>query len=82
MFGNRVNLDETERLLKTIIPDCACAGDDDRMMIYITDNDKIEETRRYISQKTGINLKAFSVIRIDRIPKNSSGKTIYSKLTD
>lgn len=81
LFGNRVNLDETERLLKNIIPDCACAGEDDKMMIYLTDDNKEKEIRRYISQKTGINAKAFDIKIINKIPKNSSGKTIYSKLT-
>ena len=80
IFGNRVNLDETERLLKNIIPECACAGEDDHMIIYITDKTRIDEVRSYISSKTGLNHIAFSVKHIAEIPKNSSGKTIYSKL--
>ena len=42
LFGNRVNLDETERLLKNIISDCACSGQDDEMVIYITDDKEIK----------------------------------------
>ena len=80
LFGNRVNLDETERLLKNIIPDCACAGDDDKMIVYITESNRVEEIRQYISLKTGINPIGFDVKIINKIPKNSSGKTIYSKL--
>ena len=37
LFGNRVNLDETERLIKVITPDCACIGVNDKMIIFITD---------------------------------------------
>ena len=66
--------------LKNIIPDCACAGEDDHMIIYITDKARTDEVRNYISSKTGINHAAFSVKHITEIPKNSSGKTIYSKL--
>lgn len=80
IFGNRVNLDETERLLKNIIPDCACTGEDDHMLIYITDKSKIDEVRSYISAKTGIHFSAFTIRVIETIPKNSSGKTIYSNL--
>ncbi len=80
IYGNRVNLDETERLLKNFISDCACIGHDDHMVIYITDKNRLAETRNYISGKTGINQMAFSVRHIDAIPKNSSGKTIYAKL--
>ena len=80
IFGNRVNLDETERLLKNIISECACTGTDDHMLIYINDLSRRDEVIHYISTKTGIHPQAFSVKYIDRIPKNSSGKTIYSRL--
>jgi long-chain acyl-CoA synthetase len=81
IFGNRVNLDETERLLKNILPDCACVGNDDQMIIYITDKTRVDEVRKFISSKMGIHHSAFSVRDIYAIPKNASGKTIYSGLT-
>ena len=80
LYGNRVNLDETERILKSILTDCACIGEDDHMKIYITDKTRIDEVRTFISSKTGIHHSAFTVIQIDIIPKNPSGKTIYSNL--
>lgn len=80
IFGNRINLDETERLLKNIVPDCACVGNDDQMFIYINEEPRSEEVRKFISTKTGIHHSAFSIRIIDKIPKNSSGKTIYSGL--
>ncbi|MCK9206673.1 MAG: AMP-binding protein [Salinivirgaceae bacterium] len=80
LFGNRVNLDETEQILKTLIHDCACVGVDDQMIIYITDEARMKETQDYIALKTGIHHKAFKVRCIDKIPKNTSGKTIYSNL--
>lgn len=80
IFGSRVNLDECERLIKSICPECACSGVDDKMKIYITDSALKDEVKRYIAEKTGINSIAFNVIVIDKIPKNESGKTIYAKL--
>ena len=80
LFGNRVNLDETERLIKNVISDCACTGRDDEMVIFITDKSKLKKINRYIAEKTSINHRAFIVKYIPEIPKNSSGKTIYSKL--
>ena len=82
LFGNRINLDETERLIKNIIPDCASSGQDDDMIVYITDKSRVDEVKNYLCQKTGINPRAFTIRYISEIPKNSSGKTIYSKLTD
>lgn len=82
LFGNRVNLDETERLIKNVITDCACSGSDNEMVIYITDENKLEKINKYIAEKTGINHRAFVVKYIPEIPKNLSGKTIYSKLVN
>ncbi|GAB6267505.1 MAG: AMP-binding protein [Smithella sp.] len=80
LFGNRVNLDDTERLLKALVFECACTGSDDRMLVYITESGIADEARKFISMKTGINQSAFVVKQIDSIPRNSSGKIIYSKL--
>ena len=80
IYGNRINLDETERLLKNIISDSACIGEDDHMHIYINDKNRIDEIKSFISSKTGIHHSAFTIKYIDEIPKNSSGKTIYSSL--
>lgn len=84
IFGNRVNLDETEGLLKTTFKemDCACTGIDDQMSIYITKEDEIEAVRKYLSEKTGIHFSAFKVIYIKEIPKNEAGKTLYIKLEE
>lgn len=82
LFGNRVNLDETEQLLKSIIPECACSGEDDQMKIYITDKTRTDEVRVFISTKMGIHHSAFIIKHIESIPKNSSGKTIYSNLSN
>jgi len=80
IYGNRVNLDETERLLKDITTECACTGNDDKIIVYTTDNLKIDKIRDYISSKLGLHHSAFSIKYIESIPKNSSGKTIYSDL--
>ncbi len=80
LFGNRVNLDETERLLKNIVPDCACVGEDDRMIVFITNSEHENHVLEYLTKKTGINVNGFLIKLIDTIPKNSSGKTIYSAL--
>jgi len=80
IFGNRVNLDETESLLHNIISECACTGQDDHLIVYITDKSRLEEIKNFIAMKTGINQLAISVRHCKEIPKNSVGKTSYSKL--
>ena len=82
LFGNRVNLDEVEGLLKSAGFDCVCAGVDDRLKIYISDENKKEEARTFISRKTGLNLAGFISIPIKEIPRNEAGKVLYSKLEE
>ena len=80
IFGNRINLDETEHLIKSLTPNVACTGIDDKMVIYITDEELISKVKNFVVEKTKINQMAFKVALIDSIPKNTSGKTIYSEL--
>lgn len=80
IYGNRINLDETEILLKEIVEECACVGSDERVVVYITDETKIDLVKNFISSKLGLNRLGFLIKHIKSIPKNSSGKTIYSDL--
>ena len=82
MYGNRVNLDETERLLKAAFPqcECACAGRDDHLMIFATDGEKLPAMRAFLAEKTGLNLSGFHTQHLPAIPKNDSGKTLYREL--
>jgi len=80
IYGNRVNLDHSEQIIKTITPNCACVGRDDKMIVYITDDSLCPVIRDLLSKKTGLNNQAFEVRAISEIPKNSSGKVQYAKL--
>ena len=82
IFGNRVNLDETERLIKGQFRDldCACGGVDDKMKIFITDQAQVQTVRDFVAEKTHLNFTAFDVQFLATIPKNASGKTLYSEL--
>ena len=80
IFGSRVNLDETERLLLDKGYVCACTGVDDRMSVYTEQEGKEEEIRKLISHLLNLNMSAFVVRYIPSIPKNESGKTLYSAL--
>ena len=84
IFGNRVNLDETEQLLKSEFAGCdfACAGSDDRMDVFMTDGELKVRVLAFLSGKTGLHATAFRVIPIERIPRNESGKIQYSSLAE
>lgn len=82
IFGNRVNLDETESLIKSNFNtlNCACTGVDDSMCVFITDESQTNEVLQFITKKTGLNHLAFKVRYIEKIPQNEAGKTLYVAL--
>lgn len=80
VFGNRVNLDQVEQLVKHITSDCACTGFDDKLIIYIINGSIQDQVKTYIASKTGLHSSAVEVKVINEIPKNSSGKVQYAQL--
>ena len=70
-------------MIKSAFPDldCACAGIDDHMYIFTTNEKKASEMRSYIAEKTQLNPSAFKTVVVDHIPKNAAGKKLYASLT-
>ena len=83
IFGNRVGLDETERLIKAHFHEfeCACTGKDDAMYVFITDKHRIDDVKKMLSAKTRLHPSAFHVEYIEEIPKSDAGKTLYAILS-
>ena len=82
IYGNRVNLDEIDRMIKSAFGniDCASAGKDDHMYLFITDAGLAAQVKQFVVNKTRLNSAAFKVIVVDQIPKNDAGKTLYREL--
>lgn len=82
IYGNRINLDEMDRLIKGAFDqtDCATAGVDDHLYIFITEKGKEKAIRDFAVEKTGLNPAAFQTVILDSIPKNDAGKTLYKEL--
>lgn len=82
IYGNRVNLDEIDRLIKGEFEiEAASSGKDDHLYLFVTDEKMAEPVREFVIGKTRLNPAAFKAIVIDEIPKNDSGKTLYTELT-
>lgn len=81
LFGMRVGLDECEQIIAS---DChtesACVGTDEKMIVYITDPDKIQSVKDALVEKTHIVATSFEIRVIPEIPKNEAGKKLFSKL--
>ena len=81
IYGNRVNLDEIERIIKERFEiEVACTGIDDHMYIFLIDEACALEVKDYVSKITKLNPAAFRTVVINVIPKNDSGKIKYTDL--
>lgn len=81
IWGNRCNLDAIEQLVKPCVSKpSACAGVDDLITIFVTESGVEETILRTLTEKTGLNIRAFRVQSIDAIPVKDSGKIDYQAL--
>lgn len=82
IYGNRISLDESERLIRAEFSDleCACVGTDKMMIIYTTNSKQNEKIVEFLAQKTNLNKAAFNVKNIKEIPRNAAGKILYDEL--
>lgn len=81
LFGKRTNLEEVEHLLRQRFGgEVACAGIDDHLYAFVTDEAVLPEVVPYLSGKLGLHPSAFRVKQLAEIPKNAAGKTVYREL--
>ena len=82
MFGKRTNLQEVEHILRQHFGEIevACAGIDDILYIFVTQEQFVPEIVPFLSAKLGLHHSAFTARCIAEIPKNASGKTVYREL--
>ena len=81
IYGNRVNLDEIERLIKgKFEKEAASAGVDDHLYIFVTEEHIADEVKKFMIEKTKLNPAAFQIVAIEEIPKNDAGKIQYKEL--
>lgn len=81
LFGNRISLDYVETLLKPLLKEFACVGNDSKLIIYTTDTAYDESAIiNAIVARTKIVRSVFLVRHIDKIPRSESGKILYKDL--
>lgn len=84
LFGMRVGLDECERIVKEKYPDleCACVGTDEKMLVYLTDENYKQQVKEELVNRLKLVASSFEVRIINEIPKNEAGKILYAKLDE
>lgn len=84
LYGNRVGLDEVERLLSARFPETgfACVGKDDCLCVFHDSPDPAQDALAldYLTEQLHFPARAFRVRALEAIPKSSAGKTLYAEL--
>lgn len=80
IWGNRYNLDAIEQLIKPITSDCACVGNDKRIVVCVEDSQYINAITLLMQKKLQLDKSCFSIKIVNQIPKSESGKIQYGVL--
>ena len=77
IYGLRIGLDEVERMIKTEYKtDCYCKGDDEKLIVLVTDATLQEVLPTFIEEKTHLFHQRVEVQVVKEILRNEAGKVI------
>lgn len=77
IFGLRIGLDEVENLIRSNYDtDCYCSGDDEKLLVKLTNPAVAEEIPHFIEEKTHLYYQRVNVEIVDKILRNETGKVI------
>lgn len=77
IYGLRIGLDEVERMIKSEFrSDCYCKGDDEKLVILVTDPKLPDVLPNFIEEKTHLFHQRVKVQVVDAILRNEAGKVI------
>ena len=77
IYGLRIGLDEVERIIKTEFnTDCYCKGDDEKLIVLVTDAKLKEILPSFIEEKTHLFHQRIEVQVVKEILRNEAGKVI------
>jgi acyl-coenzyme A synthetase/AMP-(fatty) acid ligase len=77
IYGLRIGLDEVEGLIKTEFnTDCYCKGDDEKLIVLVTDAKLKEVLPSFIEEKTHLFHQRIEVQVVKEILRNEAGKVI------
>lgn len=77
IYGLRIGLDEVERMIKAEYKtDCYCKGDDEKLVVLVTNAQLKEVLPTFIEEKTHLFHQRIEVQVVNEILRNEAGKVI------
>lgn len=83
IFGLRLNLDEIEKKIESIIQvPVYCVGNDEKLIVVTSEETNVEQIRATIEQLYKLHRTSYAVHVMNDIPKLTNGKVNYEKIKD
>lgn len=77
IYGLRIGLDEVEQMIKSDFKtDCFCKGDDEKLIVLVTDAGLKDKLPVFIEEKTHLFHQKIEVQVVNEILRNEAGKVI------
>jgi long-chain acyl-CoA synthetase len=80
IFGNRVDIEALESLMKKKGYKVACLSNDKKIFIFIEMNYNKRNLINYIAKITNFNVRSFELIKLKYFPRTSNNKISYNEL--
>ena len=81
VYGISVNLDEIERLAKSVVSTSAVIGEDDKVLILATE-DRTDDLKARVQSRINFPARALKVIKVDEVFYLNSGKIDYQRMRE
>jgi len=80
LAGQRVALDDIERMLGESGVEAVCCGADERLYIAVRTNSDESAAARFVTSRLRLHPTMYSVVTVADVPRNTSGKVQYQAL--
>ena len=81
IFGNRINLDEIEEILKNKGINCRCVSDGNYIKTFVTESKNLSRVNSILTNLMNLNMSFLKVIKIKYFPLKENKKTDYLSLS-
>ena len=80
IYGNRINLEDVDNYLNRNGYEAVCTGKDDDLIVNVVSSSIKKMLAEEVARFLGVHKSSIAVREIDSIPRNDSGKILFSEI--
>jgi long-chain acyl-CoA synthetase len=77
VFGQRISLDEVERVVFEHGFESICCGEDNKLLVALKHSGDSSSIKSFLSKELALHPSAFNIMSVDSLPLTNSGKKDY-----